>query len=97
MTGSSEALLVSNQEVTGADKLVSRSQAKRVTARLDRFKEIVLDFRRVDTIGPAFADEIFRVFQRAHPGIHVRWVNAGPDVERMIRRALAAGAAAEDT
>jgi len=71
------------------ENLVSRSQAKRLLARLERFREIVLDFKGVETIGPAFADEIFRVFARAHPGSRLTPVNLTTEVDRMIRRALA--------
>lgn len=71
------------------ESLVSRSQGKRLLSRLERFREIVLDFKGVETIGPAFADEIFRVFARAHPGSRLTPVNATAEVERMIRRALA--------
>ena len=42
----------------GEEKLVSRSQAKRLLARLDRFENVVLDFIGVESIGQAFADEI---------------------------------------
>ncbi|MFA5385213.1 MAG: STAS-like domain-containing protein [Eubacteriales bacterium] len=65
--------------------LMSRSQAKRLLARVDHFKEAVLDFEDVVIIGQAFADEIFRVFQNEHPEIILIPVNAHPDVERMIR------------
>jgi anti-sigma regulatory factor (Ser/Thr protein kinase) len=71
--------------------LISRSQAKRLLARVDRFKEVLLDFKGVTEIGPAFADEIFRVFAKAHPGINLPWINAGEFVERMINRATANG------
>lgn len=72
------------------EKLVSRSQAKRIVARLDRFKEVILDFRRVDGIGPAFADEIFRVFRSTHPAVHLVVMNASDEVQKMIRRAESA-------
>jgi len=73
----------------GAENLVSRSQAKRLLARLDRFKEVVLDFREVESIGQAFADEIFRVYSTAHPDVNLRWVRVNSEVERMILRATA--------
>jgi len=73
----------------GAENLISRSQAKRLLARIDRFRVAVLDFAEVETIGQAFADEIFRVFVREHPEVQVVPVNAKPEVERMIRRARA--------
>jgi hypothetical protein len=47
----------------GNDKLISRSQAKRVVARLELFKTVLFDFAGVPTIGQAFADQIFRVSQ----------------------------------
>lgn len=73
----------------GDENLVSRSQAKRLMARVDRFREVVLDFSGVNTIGQAFADEIFRVFQQQHPNVQLRWFNANTDVEAMIKRAIA--------
>ncbi|MFQ5962021.1 MAG: STAS-like domain-containing protein [Candidatus Methylomirabilales bacterium] len=73
----------------GAEKLVSRSQAKRLLARVDRFKTVILDFKEVDSIGRAFADEIFRVFERNNPGIHLITANTVAEVENMI--ALARG------
>ena len=72
------------------EKLVSRSQAKRLLGRFDRFKEVFLDFDGVDTIGPAFADEIFRVFAAQHPDTNLMWVNTNEDVKKMITRALSA-------
>ena len=73
----------------GTENLISRSQAKRLVARFDRFKDVLLDFATVPMIGQAFADEVFRVFQNAHPDIKLTWINAAPEVEQMIRRALA--------
>jgi anti-sigma regulatory factor (Ser/Thr protein kinase) len=67
--------------------LVSRSQAKRLLLRIDRFLTVILDFKNVNQIGQAFADEIFRVFARSHPGIAVQFINANDDVTRMIKRA----------
>ena len=75
------------------EKLVSRSQAKRVAQRFERFKRVELDFAGVSEIGQAFADELFRVFAGAHPAIKITPVNAEPAVAQMIRRAVAAGAA----
>jgi anti-sigma regulatory factor (Ser/Thr protein kinase)/predicted transcriptional regulator len=69
------------------ENLVSRSQAKRLLARFDRFKEVFLDFARVQRIGQAFADEIFRVFRKSHPNIRLVYVNANKEVEVMIHRA----------
>lgn len=72
----------------GSENLVSRSQAKRLLARFEKFREIVLDFDGVQMIGQAFADEIFRVFVREHPDIHLVPIRANSDVESFILRAL---------
>lgn len=72
----------------GNDKLVSRSQAKRVMARVELFKTVILDFADVPVIGQAFADEVFRVFTREHPGIHIRPIHTNSEVRRMILRAM---------
>ncbi|WP_153161315.1 DUF4325 domain-containing protein [Zoogloea sp. 1C4] len=71
----------------GDDNLVSRSQAKRLLSRIDRFKVVMLDFTGVTSIGQAFADEVFRVFSAKHPNIELTPINASSDVRRMISRA----------
>lgn len=76
----------------GDDLLVSRSQAKRLLARVDRFRTVILDFEGVKSIGQAFADEIFRVFSLAHPDIDLHGIHANTDVQDMILRAQAARA-----
>jgi len=70
----------------GTENLLSRSQAKRVLAGVERFKLVELDFEGVPEIGQAFADEVFRVFAAAHPSIELRYLHAGPGVLPMIRR-----------
>ena len=74
----------------GTEQLVSRSQARRVLARFDRFEEVSLDFRDVNEIGPAFADEIFRVYQRDHPEIRILSINCSPQVQQMADKAMEA-------
>lgn len=71
----------------GDENLVSRSQAKRLLQRIDRFRSVVLDFSGVSSIGQAFADEIFRVFSTLHPEIEILHVHASAEVQQMIRRA----------
>ena len=71
----------------GDEQLVSRSQAKRLLARVEQFRTVRLDFIRIDAIGPAFADEIFRVFALRHPDVKLVAINTNADVDRMIARA----------
>jgi anti-sigma regulatory factor (Ser/Thr protein kinase) len=69
------------------EQLVSRSQAKRILARVTDFTEVILDFTGVHEIGQAFADEIFRVFRNEHPGTPIIAVGTNEVVERMINHA----------
>lgn len=68
------------------ENLISRSQAKRLLTRFERFKEIVLDFNNITLIGQAFADEIFRVYKNKHPEVHITPVNANEQILKMISR-----------
>lgn len=65
---------------------ISRSQAKRVLAGLEKFRSIILDFDRVPGVGQAFADEIFRVFQGNHSDIKITPINMNESVNFMIKR-----------
>lgn len=64
---------------------ISRSEAKRLVANLEKFSEIVLDFRGVRSVGQGFADEVFRVFARRHPAVRIATENTNPGVDSMIR------------
>ncbi len=68
-------------------ELISRSEARRILTGLDEFKEIILDFTGMDSIGQAFADEVFRVYHNANPDKKIIYTNANEDVEFMIKRA----------
>ena len=68
-----------------AGEYVSRSEARRLLARLDQFCEVILDFSGVKSIGQGFADEIFRIFATTHPGVALQRVNVAPGIEAVIR------------
>ena len=74
----------------GDDNLISRSQAKRLIVRFEKFRTVVLDFKGVNMIGQAFADEVFRVFALAHPEVELNPLNANKEVSQMIAHVLAA-------
>lgn len=67
---------------------LSRSQARRILVGLEKFETIILDFEGIETIGQAFADEIFRVWQNDNPDKKIIPQNANEDVSFMIQRAL---------
>jgi DNA-binding MarR family transcriptional regulator/anti-sigma regulatory factor (Ser/Thr protein kinase) len=65
---------------------ISRSQARRVLVGLEKFKTVILDFSKVKTVGQAFADEVFRVWQRKYPKIEVISEKANKNISFMIER-----------
>ncbi len=67
---------------------VSRSQARRIVSGLDKFDTVILDFKNIKTVGQAFADEIFRVWQNNYPKIKIISQNANENILFMINRAL---------
>ncbi|UJP04503.1 MAG: DUF4325 domain-containing protein [Nitrosomonas sp.] len=71
------------------EKLISRSQAKRLIFRFEKFKTVILDFDGIEEIGQAFADEVFRVFQSAHKDTKLVPVNMTTAVKNMVSRAKA--------
>ena len=64
----------------------SRSQAKRLLVRFERFKHIELDFTDIQEIGQGFADEIFRVFSNQRPNISLTATHCNEQVQYMINR-----------
>lgn len=67
---------------------ISRSQARRILSGLEKFKKIILDFKNVDTVGQAFADQVFRVWKGRHPDIEIGYRNANKNIIFMIKRSL---------
>ena len=70
------------------DYPVSRSQAKRLCHRFDKFKEIELDFKGISDMGQGFAHEIFVVYQNQHPEVNLVPTNMNEAVEKMINHVL---------
>ncbi len=62
---------------------ISRSQAKRVCNRLEKFKEVELNFEGIEWMGQGFAHQLFVVFNKEHPDIKLIPVNMNADVKKM--------------
>ncbi|XXQ55797.1 STAS-like domain-containing protein [Xenophilus aerolatus] len=58
--------------------------------RADKFELVVFDFKNVESVGQAFADQIFRVYAADHPDIQLSPINMNVEVRRTVNRALAA-------
>ena len=77
--------IISLRLLAGAGQaLDSRAQARRVSARLERFKRAEIDFDGVPDIGHAFADELFRVYAQQHPGVQLVPTGMAPRVAAMV-------------
>jgi DNA-binding transcriptional ArsR family regulator len=66
---------------------ISRSEAKRLVHGLERFREVILDFRGVEVVGQGFADEVFRVWARAHRRTRLTPVEMSRTVAFVVERA----------
>ena len=85
--GLTQTTLAVQEPCPGEGGLVSRSQAKQLLEHAEKFQRVFFDFRDVESIGPAFADEIFRVFALQHLEIELVPVNTSLEVEKMITKA----------
>lgn len=64
---------------------IARSQARRLSYRLDQFKLVEFDFTDVEFMGQGFADEFFRVWQNEHPEVQIIPINANRTIAGMIK------------
>jgi non-ribosomal peptide synthetase component F len=69
-------------------RFISRSEARRLLAGLERFRDVIVDLRGVEEVGQGFVDEVFRVWPGQHPEVTARPVNMIGPVEAMVRRGL---------
>lgn len=67
---------------------ISRSEARRLLQGLDQFREVILDFSGVKSLGQGFADEVFRVFQNSHPEIEIKVENLKPNLTPLINHVV---------
>lgn len=64
--------------------LTSRAEAKRAVHRLAQFRHAEIDFSGIGQLGHGFADEMFRVFARAQPGLEISAVGMAAQVAAMV-------------
>lgn len=67
-------------------RFVSRSEAKRITAGLEPFRRVIVDFAGVDEVGQGFVDELFRVWTADNPDKAVEPRNMNDAVRFMVER-----------
>ncbi|MBC7939332.1 MAG: STAS-like domain-containing protein, partial [Chitinophagaceae bacterium] len=64
--------------------LASRAEARRASSGLAQFAHAELDFSGIEHIGHGFADELFRVFRRDHPGVELASSGMNAQVSAML-------------
>lgn len=79
MCSKNSELIVNVSELIG-DRLMARSQAKRLFSRIEPFEAVTLDFAKVAIVGQGFVDEVFRVYPAKNPAIKINYINANEDV-----------------
>lgn len=67
---------------------MSRSQARRIMVGMNEFKNIILDFDHIKSVGQGFADEIFRVWKAHNSQVKIEVINSNENIDFMIGRAL---------
>jgi anti-sigma regulatory factor (Ser/Thr protein kinase) len=80
-----ERTVVPLQLLGSGQALASRAEAKRVASRLSKFRGAEIDFGGITDIGHGFADELFRVVRREHPGLDLVPVGMTPQVAAMVQ------------
>ncbi len=68
------------------ERLMSRSEAKRLLLGLDEYTVLDFNFKNVVEVGQGFCDEIFRVYANRNPGKILSYHNASDVVRYMIER-----------
>jgi DNA-binding Lrp family transcriptional regulator len=68
-------------------RFISRSEAKRLVLGLEKFREVILDFKGVEAVGQGFCDQVFRVWAREHPEVSLVPVAMIAPVAAMVERA----------
>ena len=63
---------------------VSRSQAKRICNRLEKFEEVILDFDSISWMGQGFAHQMFVVYKNTHPDVLIKPINMNDSVQNMF-------------
>jgi len=74
-----------------ANRFLSRSEAKKLLEGLERFRNVVLDFKGVEAVGQGFVDEMFRVWASRHPNTRLDPINMVPPIAFIVEHGRRAG------
>ena len=76
------------------NRFLSRSEAKKLLEGLDRFRNVVVDFKGVEAVGQGFVDEMFRVWTSRHPDTRLHPINMEPPIAFIVEHGRRAGESA---
>ena len=68
--------------------LIAENRQTFLLRNIEDYKEVNFDFKNIDLIGPAFADELIRKTNRINNSIIINWVNSNGMINIMLKRAL---------
>ena len=80
--------LVDIKDILGSDEAMSRGEAKQLCTQIEGVTRVILDFSGIVFMGQGFADQLFRVFQEAHPEVELVPQNMNEDIQRMYQHVL---------
>jgi len=70
------------------EQLNTREQAHNLLHNLRELNQIKFDFKNIEVIGPAFADELVRRTKKKNQTIDISWVNSSELVDTLMSRAI---------
>ena len=73
---------------SNGEQLNTREQAHNLLHNLKELKKIQFDFKNIEVVGPAFADELVRKTKKKNQTIDISWVNSSDLVDALMSRAI---------
>lgn len=70
------------------EQVNSRTQAQNLLYNIKDLNEIEFDFKNIDLIGPAFADELVRKTKEKNQIADIKWINSTKIVDVLMSRAM---------
>tara|TARA_Y100000591_G_C21853224_1_gene713089 strand:- start:4613 stop:5623 length:1011 start_codon:yes stop_codon:yes gene_type:complete len=74
--------------ISDSDQINSRDQAREILNNISGSKKIKFDFKSVNLISPAFADELIRKIKNTDPNIEIQWINSNETIDMMMSHFL---------
>jgi len=66
----------------------SRSQVKSLLRNVKNYEKVEFDFKKIDLIGPSFADALIRGTKKSNQLADIKWINTNHTVDLLMSRAL---------